>query len=100
MLVVGSIHGDEEAGIEVAEHVRDAAAIPNGFDVWVMPTINPDGNVLDFHTNVKGVDLNRNFVELHDELGARRLRLRCPATAPASSPCSGEPWDLTPSPTS
>ena len=44
VVVVGSIHGDEQAGIEIAEHLRDAAAIPDGLDVWVVPTVNPDGN--------------------------------------------------------
>ena len=61
VIAVGSIHGDEQAGIEVVEHVRDVAAIPAGLDVWIVPTINPDGNVRNVRTNARGVDLNRNF---------------------------------------
>ena len=61
VLAVGSIHGDEQAGVEVVEHIRDAAPIPAGFDVWVIPALNPDGNAAGSHTNANGVDLNRNF---------------------------------------
>ena len=61
VLVVGSIHGDEQAGIEIAEYVRDAAPIPAGFDVFVIPTINPDGNLVNSEGNAAGVDLNRNW---------------------------------------
>ena len=58
VLAVGSIHGDEQAGIEIVEHVRDAAAVPAGLDVWIVPTINPDGNARDVRTNARGVDTN------------------------------------------
>ena len=61
ILAVGAIHGEEQAGIEIVEHIRDTAAIPPGFDVWVVPTINPDGHALGSHGNARGVDLNRNF---------------------------------------
>ena len=44
VLAIGSIHGDEQAGIEIAEHLRDMATIPDGLDVWLVPTTNPDGN--------------------------------------------------------
>jgi protein MpaA len=61
VLAIGSIHGDEQAGIEIVEHVRDAAAIPGDLDVWVIPSINPDGNVRNIEGNAHGVDLNRNW---------------------------------------
>ena len=61
VLAVGSIHGDEQAGIEIVEHVRDVAAIPAGLDVWIIPTINPDGNAMNVEGNGAGVDLNRNW---------------------------------------
>jgi murein peptide amidase A len=61
ILVVGSIHGEEQAGIEIAEYIRDTATIPAGYDVWVVTSINPDGNLANVHGNANGVDLNRNF---------------------------------------
>ena len=61
VLAIGSIHGDEQAGIEIVEYVRDAAPIPAGYDVWVIPTINPDGNLVSSEGNAAGVDLNRNW---------------------------------------
>lgn len=60
VLVVGCIHGDEQAGIAVAralEHVHT----PNGVALWVIPVLNADGVAADTRQNAHGVDLNRNF---------------------------------------
>jgi protein MpaA len=87
VLVVGSIHGDEQAGIEVAEHVRDAAAIPDGFDVWVIPSINPDGNLIDYETNANGVDLNRNFpTSTWEPIDCQAVPLNCSGPFAGSEP--------------
>ena len=60
-LVLGQMHGDEAAGRMLTRYrllnkdpVRDVA-------LWVVPTMNPDGNVRGTRTNARGVDLNRNF---------------------------------------
>lgn len=60
VLVVGCIHGDETAGMRVARRlVREAP--PRGVELWVVPTLNPDGVAADTRGNAHGVDLNRNF---------------------------------------
>jgi murein peptide amidase A len=60
VLVIGCIHGDEAAGLAVAEQLA-TAPIPSGIDVWLVPTMNPDGQAHDTRTNANQVDLNRNF---------------------------------------
>jgi murein peptide amidase A len=60
VLVVGSIHGNERAGIAIVrrlEHEQGA----RGVRLWVVPDLNPDGAAADTRGNAHGVDLNRNF---------------------------------------
>lgn len=60
VLVVGCIHGNETAGIPVVrrlEHVRP----PRGTALWLVPSLNPDGQALGTRHDARGVDLNRNF---------------------------------------
>jgi murein peptide amidase A len=59
VLVVGSIHGNETGGIAVARALARTA--PRGIDLWVVPTLNPDGVAAGTRGNARGVDLNRNF---------------------------------------
>ena len=59
-LVVGSMHGDERAGMRVVRRLR-TAALPAGVDLWLVRTMNPDGTAADRRANANGVDLNRNF---------------------------------------
>jgi murein peptide amidase A len=60
VLVVGCIHGNEPAGIAIANAVS-RARVPAGTDVWVVPDLNPDGVAAGTRQNGRGVDLNRNF---------------------------------------
>ena len=60
VLVVGCIHGDEPAGIAVAQALRHAGPIP-GIDLWLIDDLNPDGAAAGTRQNSHGVDLNRNF---------------------------------------
>ena len=67
--VVGSIHGDEPAGMRVVRRLR-TAALPAGVDLWLVRTMNPDGTAADRRTNGHGVDLNRNFPTYWQRAGA------------------------------
>jgi len=59
VLVVGCIHGNETAGIPVA--LALAKLRPVGVDLWIVPSLNPDGVARGTRQNAHGVDLNRNF---------------------------------------
>ena len=59
-VVLGSIHGDETAGIRVTEGIRRGSPV-HELDLWVIPTVNPDGVARGTRQNAHGVDLNRNF---------------------------------------
>lgn len=60
ILVIGSIHGDEDDGIPIVDHLR-RMEIPEGIELWLIPSLNPDGNIAQTRQNANGVDLNRNF---------------------------------------
>lgn len=60
MLVIGCIHGNENAGMAVIKRL-ESIAVPPGLDLWVIPSANPDGVAQRTRTNGRGVDLNRNF---------------------------------------
>ena len=60
VLVVGCIHGNETAGIAVADRLADASP-PRELDLWILPDLNPDGAAAATRGNAHGVDLNRNF---------------------------------------
>jgi murein peptide amidase A len=60
MLVVGCIHGNEPAGIAIAEQLAHDPP-PRELDLWIIPTLNPDGVAANTRGNANGVDLNRNF---------------------------------------
>jgi murein peptide amidase A len=60
VLVVGCIHGNEPAGIAIADALAQGRAV-RGADLWILPDLNPDGVAADTRQNADGVDLNRNF---------------------------------------
>jgi protein MpaA len=60
VLVVGSMHGDERAGSRVVRRMRELP-LPANVDLWLIPTVNPDGAAAGRRTNGRRVDLNRNF---------------------------------------
>src|SRR5438270_8539914 len=60
VLVVGLVHGNEHAGVAIAQRLIRLAA-PTGVDLWVVPSFNPDGEAANTRGNANGVDLNRNF---------------------------------------
>ncbi len=59
VLVVGCIHGNEPAGIAIAQRLEHTS--PHGIDLWIIPVLNPDGRAANTRQNARGVDLNRNF---------------------------------------
>lgn len=60
ILLVGCIHGDECAGRAILA-APAAARVPAGVQLWLVPTLNPDGAAAHTRQNADGVDLNRNF---------------------------------------
>ena len=60
VLVVGCIHGNEPAGIAIADRLTHISPPPE-LDLWVVPDLNPDGVAAHTRGNAHGVDLNRNF---------------------------------------
>jgi protein MpaA len=58
VLVVGCIHGNECAGIAVAQALERTRARA---DVWVVPDLNPDGRARGTRQDARGVDLNANW---------------------------------------
>jgi protein MpaA len=60
VLVIGVIHGDEPAGAQIVEQLEQLP-VPDGVDLWLVPSMNPDGQAAVDRHNANGVDLNRNF---------------------------------------
>jgi protein MpaA len=69
VLVIGVIHGDEPAGAAVVDTLR-TAPLPPGIDLWLVESVNPDGQAAGTRTNKHQVDLNRNFPHRWAPLGA------------------------------
>lgn len=59
-LVVGCIHGNERAGIAIAQQLI-STGLPAETDLWIISDLNPDGAAAGTRGNAHGVDLNRNF---------------------------------------
>ncbi|MDQ3391888.1 MAG: DUF2817 domain-containing protein [Actinomycetota bacterium] len=60
VLVIGVIHGDEDAGAAIIDALRELP-VPEGIELWLVPSMNPDGQAAGTRQNAHGVDLNRNF---------------------------------------
>jgi murein peptide amidase A len=72
VLVVGCIHGNECAGMAVIRALRRRPP-PAHADLWLVPSLNPDGRAAGTRQNARGVDLNRNFAagwSLHGSPGS------------------------------
>jgi murein peptide amidase A len=59
VLLIGVIHGDEAKGFGITQLIRTMPT-PPGTDLWIIDSINPDGQAADTRYNANGVDLNRN----------------------------------------
>jgi hypothetical protein len=60
VMVVGTVHGNEQAGRAVVARLRRAHP-PRGTALWLVDDANPDGTAANDRHNARGVDLNRNF---------------------------------------
>jgi protein MpaA len=60
VLVIGVIHGNEDAGTAIVDELRRAGA-PDGVELWLVESMNPDGQAAQDRHNANHVDLNRNF---------------------------------------
>ena len=59
VLLIGVIHGDEAKGYGITQLIRTMPT-PPGVDLWIIDSINPDGQFNNTRENANGVDLNRN----------------------------------------
>ncbi|MET0912653.1 MAG: M14 family metallopeptidase, partial [Acidimicrobiales bacterium] len=53
-------HGDEDDGVAILERLA-TAPVPAGVDLWLIESMNPDGQAAQQRWNAAQVDLNRNF---------------------------------------
>ena len=60
VLVIGVIHGDEDDGVAIVDDLR-SKPVPEGVELWIVESMNPDGQANQVRSNDNGVDLNRNF---------------------------------------
>lgn len=59
VLLIGVIHGNEAKGFGITQMIRTMPT-PAGIDLWIIDSINPDGQAANTRENANGVDLNRN----------------------------------------
>ena len=84
VLVIGVIHGDEQAGVAILEQLA-TLPVPPGVDLWLVESMNPDGQVVPQRGNADGVDLNRNFPDGWGPIGTPGDG-QYAGTGPASEP--------------
>jgi protein MpaA len=99
LVLIGQMHGNEPAGAEIVDelfstsHAQESADRrgtdsrgngSNGIDIWLIPTLNPDGRTARSRVNSHGVDLNRNFPTSWRRAGKGTSQWS--GSAPASEP--------------
>ena len=60
LLVVGTVHGNEPAGMTVTRRLLRTSP-PLRAELWIVPDLNPDGRAAGTRSNAAGADLNRDF---------------------------------------
>lgn len=60
-VILGQMHGDEHAGVTLANSLIRGTVSVEGINLWVIPTMNPDGDAAHTRQNAHHVDLNRNW---------------------------------------
>jgi hypothetical protein len=72
---ISSMHGDEITGREMTVSMieemaekygkdKEITELVNNTEIYIMPSMNPDGSELKQRANAKGIDLNRNFPDI------------------------------------
>ncbi len=87
ILVIGVIHANEDAGVAVVDRLREIATpdVPSGVELWLVESMNPDGEAAQDRHNADDVDLNRNFPYRWGPIGAPGDS-QYAGTGPASEP--------------
>jgi protein MpaA len=83
VLIIGVVHGDEAAGLLIAQELRTSQ--PTRTRLVIVPDINPDGVHTRTRQNAHGVDLNRNF-PWHWAKGGHPGDQQYPGPSPLSEP--------------
>lgn len=60
VVAMAAMHGDELAARRILGTLRERDRI-RGVNLWIVPTVNPDGARRHHRKNARGVDLNRNY---------------------------------------
>jgi protein MpaA len=60
IVLIGQMHGSEPGGRAVVQELS-GRRIPAGVGLWLVVSMNPDGDARGTRANARGVDLNRNF---------------------------------------
>jgi len=84
VLVIGVIHGDEDAGVAIVGKLRQSD-VPDGVELWLIESMNPDGQAAQNRQNANRVDLNRNFPHKWGAIGEPG-NSQYAGTGPASEP--------------
>ncbi len=84
VLVIGAIHGNEDAGLQIVDELRQRA-IDENVELWLIETMNPDGVARQDRHNSNEVDLNRNFPYKWGPIGGPG-NSQYAGTGPASEP--------------
>lgn len=82
-VLLGQMHGDEPAGIDVSQAVIHGRPI-RVIDLWVVPSLNPDGNAVHTRGNAHRVDLNRNWPDHWARLTGQYYSGPAPLSEPES----------------
>jgi murein peptide amidase A len=88
VLVIGVIHGNEDAGVAVIDELRRRSilgTVPDDVELWLVESMNPDGQAAQTRQNANQVDLNRNFPHEWGPIGQPGVS-QYAGTGPASEP--------------
>lgn len=94
-LIIGGVHGDEwgaDAVEGLLERLKaDPSLVPDGAEIHVIASLNPDGRVADTRGNANKVDINRNMPTRNwaselDPRDSSKTRALSGGAAPGSEP--------------
>ncbi len=95
-VILGQMHGDEHAGVRVAKSIIRGNVSVEGIDLWVIPTMNPDGDAMHTRQNAHHVDLNRNWRDRWAPLTGEYYSGPAPLSEPETRAMRGFLLDIRP----